>query len=216
MKSLGLFFGQGNIEGFVFGSAIVFGAEEFFGDLSFFFFDDLLDIASDEFKVGQIWGQESRFGEDRLTDSRDVLAFVEEVSKFFLGRLAIDTVLEVFDCHRVGFDRRSSLETSKVLPVLARWIQKGCRRPHRVGAFFVALATVGKSQDGVLREFFFHQSVKVCQRHATAGDFFEGLLNLFAAEFAVDEFLQKQSHALIIKVDPHAAGFRSQDFSFKN
>ena len=102
------------------------------------------------------------------------------------------------------------------MPVLARWAQDGSREALGVGSFFVALSAVGQSQDGIFGEFFFHESIEVDQGHATAGDFFEGFLDLFAGEFSVDEFLEEGFYGLVIEVDPHPVGFGGQDFSFED
>ena len=137
-----LFFGHGDIEDFLFGSAFVFGAQEFLGDFGFFFVDNFFDIASDEFEVGEFWGHEGRFGQDRLIDSGEFFAFIEQFAKFFVGGFAIDGLFEVFDEDRIGFDGCSAFEAGEVLPVLARWAQDGRREALSVGSFFVALATV--------------------------------------------------------------------------
>ena len=76
-----LFFGQGDIEDFLFGSTFVFGAQKFLGDFGFFFVDNFFDIASDEFEVGEFWGHEGRFGQDRLIDSGEFFAFIEQFAK---------------------------------------------------------------------------------------------------------------------------------------
>ena len=140
-----LFFGQGDIEDFFFGSTFVFGAQEFLGDFGFFFVDNFFDIASDEFEVGEFWGHEGRFGQDRLIDSGEFFAFIEQFAKFLVGGFAIDGLFEVFDEDRIGFDGCSAFEAGEVLPVLARWAQDRRREALGVGSFFVPLATVCKA-----------------------------------------------------------------------
>ena len=106
-----------------FDATIVFSSKDVFGDLSFFFFDNLIDIASDVSEVRHLRGHEGRFGGDWLRDASDRFSFFEKISKFAIRRSSSNRRFEILGENRKGFDGGLTIEPNEILPVLAWWIE---------------------------------------------------------------------------------------------
>ena len=106
-------------------SAIVFCSEYIFGDLCFFFFDDLIDIERDILEVCHLRGHERGFGGHRLVDSRYGLTFFEQVTQFAVGWGCGDGSFEIFCEDGEGFDGGLAVVPDEVLPVFAWWCEDG-------------------------------------------------------------------------------------------